>query len=244
MDAGKLLIVDESEEYRLGLARALQERYQVRCCADGLEALAVMTAFRPDVLVLDLLLPGLDGLTLLQQLPAAGLHPMVVAITQLYNPYILQALTRLDVTYLIRKPCNLPAAVARILDFGRICAAPEPGDLVGTMLLELSIPPKRDGYRYLREAIPLMAGNPMQSVTKELYPTVGRLCRADKTNVERSIRSAIHTAWQHRDEGIWRIYFAPDATGTIPRPTNATFLTRLAEVLLARQPRLRTPQII
>ena len=75
MDARKLLIADGNEEFRRALAAELQGAYHVRCCDDGKEALSLLRSFAPDVLVLDLMLPGLDGISLLQSAAASGLVP-------------------------------------------------------------------------------------------------------------------------------------------------------------------------
>lgn len=236
METRKLLIADETEEFRAALEEALQGVYYVRTCRDGKEALSLLRSYKPDILVLDLMLPELDGISLLQSAIQAGLCPVVLATSLFINDYVLEATSRLGVGYLIRKPCDIRATAARICDLTqRLQRSPAvrqaPSSHVSNLLLSLGIPPKRDGYRYLREAIPMMAQNPTQSITKELYPAVGKLCHSDGNNVERSIRSAVGAAWERRDNRIWQLYFPPDASGQIPRPTNATFISRLADSL-------------
>ena len=88
---------------------------------------------------------------------------------------------------------------------------------------------REQGYTYLREAILERIRDPNQSVTKELYPTVAALCCATAIQVERSIRSAVAAAWTRRDEQIWRLYFQPEPDGILMRPTNAAFISRLAD---------------
>lgn len=241
METGKLLIADETEEFPAALAQALQGNFRVRICTDGKEALELLRSYGPDVLVLDLMLPGLDGISLLQNAVASGFCPMVLATSKFINDYVLESVSRLGVAYVVRKPCDIRAIAARVTDLSQKLhpasfRAAQPQTNISNTLLALSIPPKRKGYQYLREAIPLMAANPMQSVTKELYPAVAKLCHCDSSNVERSIRTAICSAWTHRDDRIWRLYFPPDASGTIPRPTNATFISRLADILQFEQP--------
>lgn len=109
MDAMKLLIADGNEEFRRALAAELQGAYHVRCCGDGKEALSLLRSFVPDVLVLDLMLPELDGISLLQSAASAGLCPMVLVTSRFYNDYILGALGELSVGYMMRKPCDIPA---------------------------------------------------------------------------------------------------------------------------------------
>ena len=241
METRKLLIADETEEFRSALAQALQGTFRVRTCTDGKEALELLRSFGPDVLVLDLMLPGLDGISLLQSAVASGFCPIVLATSRFINDYVLESVSRLGIGYVVRKPCDIRATAARIADLCQNSPPapyqqPESHGSLSNTLLALGIPPKRNGYRHLREAVPLMAANPMQSVTKELYPAVAKLCHCDSSSVERSIRTAISSAWEHRDDRVWRLYFPPDASGSIPRPTNATFISRLADILQPEQP--------
>ncbi|MBD9116326.1 MAG: response regulator [Clostridiales bacterium] len=236
MDAMKLLIADGNEEFRRALAAELQGAYHVRCCGDGKEALSLLRSFVPDVLVLDLMLPELDGISLLQSAAGAGLCPMVLVTSRFYNDYILGALGELSVGYMMRKPCDIPATAARVGDLSRhirapLVTPPDPQTQVTNLLLSLSIPSKLRGYAYLREAIPRMMKDPDQPITKVLYPAVGAVFGCKGTHVERSIRSAIDTAWKQRDDRVWQRYFRPGSDGVIPRPSNAAFISRLADAL-------------
>lgn len=240
MDAMKLLIADGNEEFRRALAAELQGAYHVRCCGDGKEALSLLRSFVPDVLVLDLMLPELDGISLLQSAASAGLCPMVLVTSRFYNDYILGALGELSVGYMMRKPCDIPATAARIGDLSRHIRAPrvtppDPQTQVTNLLLSLNIPSKLRGYAYLREAIPRMMKDPDQPITKVLYPAVGAVFGCKGTHVERSIRSAIDTAWKQRDDRVWQRYFRVGSDGVIPRPSNAAFISRLADALRLNQ---------
>jgi two-component system response regulator (stage 0 sporulation protein A) len=232
---GKLLIADCSEDYRTALAAALSSQYHVLTCRTGTEALAILYQERPDIVVLDLMLPELDGLTLLERACQDGLHPMVLAVTPLLSPYVFSCAQRLGIEYLVRKPCDIDAIVSRIKDLSQPLTDPishvDPIHYISEVLLSLHFSTKHNGFSYLREAILLMAKDPAQSVTKVLYPAIAHTFSCQKENVERSIRTAIETAWLHRDDGIWRQYFPPGANGEIPRPTNADFVARLAEYI-------------
>lgn len=232
MDAPNLLLADSNEEFRQALTAALGEHYQVRSCADGKEALSLLRQFRPEVLVLDLMLPELDGISLLQTASREGLRPKVLATTALVSPYVLEAVDHLGIGYLIRKPCDAQATAQRVGDLNRSFHSPapvsDPHAVISEALLSLGITPKHRGYHYLREGIVLMAQDPSQSVTKVLYPQVGEKCDADPRHVERSIRSALSAAWEHRDEALWQAYFPVHQDRC---PTNAVFLSRLAELL-------------
>ena len=230
----KMLIADSSEEFASALADMVRGAYILRRSRDGLETLEALHVFRPDILVLDLMLPGLDGISVLRQAAAAGLQPMVLATSRYVSDYVVDAAGQLGVGYLMVKPCDVRATVARLGDLSQrlrqpLFTQPDPRTAVSNLLLTLGVPTKLRGYAYLREGILERIRDPAQSVTKELYPAVAALCCATPIQVERSIRSAIAAAWSRRDEQVWRLYFQPDPDGTIPRPTNAAFLSRLAD---------------
>ena len=240
MDALKLLIADANEEFAQALAERLQGAYYVRRCQDGKQALALLRSFAPDVLVLDLMLPELDGISLLQAAAGEGLCLMVLAGSRFFNDYVHEAMEALNVGYLMRKPCDIGATVDRIADLSRhlrppILTQPDPRTHVTNLLLSLGVATKLRGYSYLREAILLMAKKPDQSITKELYPAIAALCGCQRANVERSIRSAIENAWLRRDDQLWQLYFRPGPDGVIPRPSNAAFISRLADALKLNQ---------
>lgn len=229
----KLLIADANEEFRMALAEQLRGAYVVRVCADGKQALQMLRSMKPDVLVIDLMLPELDGISLLQRAVQEGLRPMVLATTRFANDYVVNAAVRLGVGYVMVKPCDVRATVARIRDLTQPQenAAPsetDPETQVTNMLLSLNIPTKRRGFACLREAVLEAMRDPAQLVTKELYPKVARLCDGNTKQVERCIRSAIIAAWEQRDEETWRLYFQPGKDGHLARPTNAEMISCLA----------------
>lgn len=231
----KLLIADCNEEYRTALAAVLSSQYHVLCCRSGTEALALLQQERPDIFVLDLMLPELDGLTLLERISANGIFPMVLAATPIFSDYVFSCAQRLGIEYLVRKPCSIEAIASRIRDLSRRLKAPEPkrdpATHVTNLLLSLDISTKHNGFAYLREAILLMAKDSSQSVTKVLYPEVARICGCNKDNVERSIRTALDKAWERKTGEEWLKYF-PNAQ---QRPSNAVFISRLTEALLLEE---------
>ena len=231
----KLLIADCSEDYRIALAAALQDQYQVLHCRTGTEARDLLYKEHPDIFVLDLMLPELDGLTLLERIYADGIRPVVLPVTSLLTPYVSGCTQRMNIEYIIRKPCEIDAVAARIKDLSLRLKAPQPKrdpvTFVSEILLCLGFSTKHNGYNYLREAILLMAKDPSQSVTKVLYPAVGHVCGCQKENVERSIRTALGYAWGRGDRVLWNRLF-PDSD---QRPSNAVFISRIAEALLLEE---------
>lgn len=231
----KLLIADCNEDYRQALAAALQSSHHVLCCRTGTEAWDLLHKECPDIFILDLMLPELDGLTLLERSCADGLHPMVLAVTPLLSDYVYACTQRLGIEYIVRKPCDIQAIVSRIGDLSQrlqtIKPKPDPVNYVTELLRSLGFSTKHNGYAYLREAILLMSKDTSQSVTKILYPEIAHTFGCHKDNVERSIRTAMDYAWSKGDRTLWLRYF-PDA---LQRPSNAVFISRMTEALLLEE---------
>ena len=236
MQKRKLLIAEGSEE----MVRALSDLFRGKCqlwvCNEGNRARQLISQIRPDVLVLDLMLPGYDGLSLLQWLREQDQRPRVLATTRFWNDYVVEQAQSLGVCYLMRKPCSVSALASRVSDLlsreGPEETAPRETEVgIRQLLNALGFSGKLRGCTYLRYAVPLYARDPLQSVTKVLYPRVAKHCGCAPSHVERSIRSAIDAAWKHRDENIWKLYFPTDETGTVIRPTNGTLIARLAQQL-------------
>lgn len=235
MDMPKLLIADFSDEYRQILFDQLSQNYIIKTCRDGMQALELLRTFSPDLMVLDLMLPELDGISLLQRARNEGIHPTVLAFCAYPGDYIIHAMHRLGVAYYMTKPCSLDAVADRLADLA--CQLqPMPTfqenmhSAVSNLLLSLNFPARLDGFLFLQAGIPLYMKNPGQAMTKELYVTVGAMFNKDRQQVERSIRSAIDKAWQHRDDRVWQQYFrTPD--GSVPRPSNSEFISRISNAL-------------
>lgn len=234
MKSHTVLIADSSDDFCKELHNILRWNCSVYTCTRGRRALHLIHELHPDVLVLDMMLPELDGISLLKVLSVSDCRPAVLATTNLISNYIISAAEAMKVDYLICKPCDIHATAARIQEQLSRIEAPsqDPQELhcrISELLLLLGISIKLHGFRYLKEAIYQMTLDPDQSITKELYPTVARICGCAASHVERSIRGAIEDAWKHRNEKVWLLYFQPDGQGRNMRPTNAVFISRLAD---------------
>ena len=182
------------------------------------------------------MLPGLDGISLLHTAASEEICPIVLATCRFLTEYMAESADLLGISYVMIKPCDIPSTANRIQDLSQRIHTPPPSvadtrTLVTNLLRSLGVPTKLHGYTYLREGILLMVKDPHQTITKELYPSVGTLCQCSADQVERSIRTAIKKAWLNREDSVWQAYFPPGPDGSIHKPTNADFLSRLADSL-------------
>lgn len=236
MDTRKLLIADPTAEVGGVLADLLGGTYTLRVCRNGIEARKLLDSFQPDVMVMDLALPGLDGVSLLKAAALKTPRPSILVTTLFLSPYIENAVRQIGADYLMMKPYDIHAMVERIHDLlecspEEVFSPPSAGVTVANMLLALNVSTKSRAFQCLEMAIELYGEDPCQSVTKVLYPAVAKCCGGSSASVERAIRGAIHAAWERRDDAVWRVYFHPGRDGEVPRPTNTVFISQLAEHL-------------
>lgn len=229
----KLLIADSSNIATNSISQLLATHYDLCVCHDGNIALQVLAEFQPDILIINLMLPHLDGLGVLQQ---TSFKPRIImAMTTYVSSYMEHLLIELGVDYIMIAPSSYSLR-ARLEDLVRkqvIVSDPQDFQSLTTAYLHaMNFPTHLDGYRHLCVAIPKFAENSTQLITKELYPAVAELCNSkDGRAVEHAIRTAIQIAWSHRNDNIWSKYFPPGSDGAISCPTNKEFICRMAEYL-------------
>ena len=240
-----IMIADSSEEFCMGLSTALQrnELFTLAGVAtDGEQAMELLEERRPEILVLDLMLPKRDGLSLLKSMAAWDRRPAVVATSGFMTDYVASAAAGAGVAYLILKPCDMEALVDRLEELrGDVVRPPairrsSPQSieaLVTGIIHEIGVPAHIKGYQYLREAI-IIAVNDMDvinAITKVLYPQVAKTFQTTPSRVERAIRHAIEVAWDRGDLDTLQRFFGYTVSNTKGKPTNSEFIALIADKL-------------
>jgi len=227
----KLLIADSSEPFTDALSEIFRNEFDLKICQDGETALELLVEFQPDVLILNLMLPFKDGLTVLQE--SAHKPKVILAITPYVNAYIEQVATGLEVQYIMIMP-TVNSLRIRLMDMIATTITSKEGP-VGQAVVHLHILnflTHLDGYHQLCVGIPIFAKNPNLRLSKELYPMIAdHFGLLDARTVEHSIRKAIEAAWNRKNIRVWAKYFPPTEDGSILCPTNKEFISRLAEML-------------
>ena len=219
----KLLIAENSEAFRYALEKTFENEFEIRTCQDGEAVLELLSTYRPDAMILNLMLPVKDGLTVLQE--SAFLPSAILGVTHFVNDYIVQRAMELGGGFMLITPC-LSAVRARLTDLLEQDCPSKKEDTAADLLHRLNFPTHLDGYQQLCAGIPLFAADPAQRLTKELYPAIAACCgNKDYRVVEHSIRSVIKIAWKNRDPAVWEQYFP----GMEECPSNKVFIARLAE---------------
>lgn len=230
----KILIAETSMEFSEQLCDILEGSCRLSVCYSGLAVKTLLEDFCPDVLVMDLALPGIDGISLLKRICTMPQRPRILLTTCFMSPYVEMTIAGLGVDMVVLKPCKADILAERIEDMlleeePQWIMRLQPRTTVASMLMELNIPSKRRGFTYLEKSIRQYLKQPGQALTKNIYPNVAQAHFTQPEAVERAIRQVVHESWAKRNDKVWRAYFSPGREGIIPRPTNAEFISRLAE---------------
>ena len=230
---------------------------------NGEDAYQMIMDKKPDIVLLDVIMPKLDGITVLEKVRAANIGkdmPAVIMVTAAGNETVASAAFRNGASYYILKPFDREV----LLDKIRLVAQErlrmkmpsvvreKPADTymnkgdyirrnleddVTQLLHEIGIPAHIKGYQYLREAIMITVRDMdvINAVTKILYPEVAKRYATTPSRVERAIRHAIEVAWDRGDLETLQKYFGYTVSNTKGKPTNSEFIAMIADRLTLEQ---------
>ncbi len=250
MDIRKtVLLVDANEEFR-GMLRDLIDQTEefavVGSVGDGLEALQMIEQHRPAVVLMDVVLPGLDGFGVMKQMKHEACDSKVIVLSAFCNDRVVSEAVDLGACFFLTKPCEENALLDRMR---AVCGQPskdaehpaELKNLVTSIIHEIGVPAHIKGYQYLREAIMIAVEDMdvINAVTKVLYPEVAKRFGTTPSRVERAIRHAIEVAWDRGDLETLQKFFGYTVSNAKGKPTNSEFIAMIADrlVLERRSPR-------
>ena len=238
------MVADASEEFRRIFAAALAEEIDLELVGetgDGEEVLRLVREKAPDVLVMDLVLTGMDGLEVLQALSEAEARPRVLVLSSFARGNMAELAAQVGAEYYMMKPCRIPALLERVRQMAG--PAQDGGDedereqslesTVTSIIHEIGVPAHIKGYQYLREAIMIAVKDMdvINAVTKILYPEVAKRFGTTASRVERAIRHAIEVAWDRGDLETLQKYFGYTVSNAKGKPTNSEFIAMIADRL-------------
>ncbi|MCB2294452.1 sporulation transcription factor Spo0A [Clostridium algoriphilum] len=225
---------------------------------NGVEALRLIEEKKPDLVVLDIIMPILDGLGVLEKLNKMDLDPMprIIILSAVGQERITQRAISLGADYYVIKPFDMEVFIKRIRQTlnNTICGADvkktladventeiiinknQPLDMIEQItkiIHEIGIPANIKGYMYLREAINMVVNNTslLSSVTKELYPSLGKEFNTTASRVERAMRHAIEVAWTRGEVETINKIFGYTIRNEKGKPTNSEFIAMVADKL-------------
>ena len=253
----KILIADNYPEESKQLKVELQKQYDVIAVEeDGEKALHAIMNLKPDIVIIDLMLPRIDGLGVIEkcrEVMNPDQVPAFIALTMMENQDLMEYIRYLKVDYCMMKPFQAKILAQRITQMVRIrsvntkiqeeCAAIHREELpsicnsndirrqISLLVRNLGIPAHIKGCRYIKIGI-LMAmedANNVNYITKYLYPEIAKKCNTTIGSVERAIRHAIDIVWIRGNKKLLGEIFGTFVIEEQERPTNSEFLAAVAD---------------
>jgi two-component system, response regulator, stage 0 sporulation protein A len=256
-----VLIADDNKEFCNILNDYLLNQRDILVTGiakDGVEALKLIQERKPDLVVLDIIMPHLDGLGVLERLNTMAIDPMprIIVLSAVGQDKITQRAITLGADYYVVKPFDMDVFTKRIRQmFNNTISGDEtkktislmdttemklnkkePIDLeaeITNIIHEIGVPAHIKGYMYLREAITMVVNDMelLSAVTKELYPSIAKKFNTTASRVERAIRHAIEVAWGRGQVETINKLFGYTIHNDKGKPTNSEFIAMVADKL-------------
>jgi len=259
----KVLIADDNREFTKMLDEFISGQNDMEVVGvahNGKEVLDLVATTNPDVLVLDIIMPVMDGIGVLEHLQDSKsnfVSPKIIMLTAFGQESITRRAAALGVSYFILKPFDLAVLSERIRQVAgstAVAATAVPGMLsfsgsdtvsstepskhdidaaITRIIHEIGVPAHIKGYHYLREAIGIVYSDVeiLGSITKVLYPRIAERYKTTPSRVERAIRHSIEVAWGRGNMDAIRSVFGYTVSASKTKPTNSEFIAMIADKL-------------
>ncbi len=257
----RVLIADDNMEFATTLKNYFEQKDNmevVDIAKNGNEAFDKIIAYNPDVVLLDVIMPHLDGIGVLEKLNKAHLEkfPFCVMISAVGQDKVTRQAIDLGAQYYVVKPFDIEVLIKRIEEFQNyqqperlnnfavreaksnyIEVTDDKEDnleaLVTNIIHEIGVPAHIKGYQYLREAIMMVVEDidMINQITKQLYPEIAHRYKTTSSRVERAIRHAIEVAWGRGKPEVMERIFGYTVNANKGKPTNSEFIAMIADKL-------------
>lgn len=250
----KILIADDNREFVKLLKDFMSEQPEIEVIGtahNGNEALEILKVNEPDVILLDIIMPHLDGLGVLEKLKEINYskEAKIIMLTAFGHENVTQRAFDLGATFYILKPFKMELLLTRIKQvmedvelepnlskIRKSLLATNPDNIeynITEIIHEIGIPAHIKGYKYLRDAI-IMVYNDNEilgAITKILYPSIAEKYLTTPSSVERAIRHAINVAWKRGNIEVIKSTFGYKINTIKDKPSNSEFIAMIADKL-------------
>ncbi|WP_088043585.1 sporulation transcription factor Spo0A [Bacillus sp. EAC] len=255
MEKIKVVLVDDNKELVIMLENFINAQADMEVVGvafNGQDCLPLVKDKKPDVLVLDIIMPHLDGLAVLDRLRGGLVEkiPNVIMLTAFGQEDVTKKAVDLGASYFILKPFDMEHLISNIRQVvgkGSSITKRNSPSLVSnyenkprnldasitSIIHEIGVPAHIKGYMYLREAISMVYNDIelLGSITKVLYPDIAKKFNTTASRVERAIRHAIEVAWSRGNIDSISTLFGYTISMSKAKPTNSEFIAMVADKL-------------
>ncbi len=259
----KILIADDNLDFVSTLITYFSTQDDVEIVAtakDGQEAYNKIITENPDVALLDVIMPHLDGLGVLEKLVTSNVNlPICIMLSAVGQDNVTSQAINLGARYYILKPFKMDVLMKRIRELvnkplqkqqikvmNTKDVKPNYVDItdetnkeeileikVTNIIHEIGVPAHIKGYQYLRDGIMMVVNNieVINQITKQLYPDLAKKYKTTPSRVERAIRHAIEVAWNRGQIETVESIFGYTVNSNKGKPTNSEFIAMIADKL-------------
>ena len=244
-----IVVLQSSDGEALSCAENLANNFEVvGYTTDSEVALNLVAKEKPDFLITELVLRKSDGLWVIKKVKEISPSTKCVVVTVIAQGDLMQNAIDYGVAYYMVKPVNYLALNETLKDIAERASLSTKAVIKGEkdfgektidekisrIFIGIGIPPHIKGYVYLREGVKLAVLSPdiINSITKKLYPTIGKKFNTSASKVERAIRHAIEVAWNRGRIESFNALFGVRVYGENEKPTNSEFIALIADRLL------------
>ena len=199
-----------------------------------------------DVILMDLILPGKDGLQILEELEEMKIKKHFIILSSYRKEYTIRMTSRFNVDYFMLKPIHLSSLENRIKEVmeenkTKLYVEKQVNSKIQLQVTELlhnlGVPSQIKGYQYLREGILMLYESTglIGGITKEVYPEIALRYNTTPSRVERAIRHAIEVSWNRADYDMMNKIFGHSIDYHRAKPTNSEFMVTLSDALRLNQ---------
>lgn len=249
----KVLIADDNLRSAGLLEEAIKKDKEIEVIGkaeDGMNALEQIRTKEPDVVLLDLIMPKLDGLGVMEHVKkdvTLKKVPSFIVITGIGQEVVTESAFEMGASYYMLKPFDYQLVISRIKQLRGVSSyrrLENGGAAKGNAFLErnlesdvtnviheIGVPAHIKGYHYLRDAIIMSVNDTemLNSITKQLYPTIAKRHKTTPSRVERAIRHAIEVAWSRGKMDTIDELFGYTVHNGKGKPTNSEFVALIAD---------------
>lgn len=258
----KIMVVDDNREFVKLLTMYINSQSDMEVISssyDGQDVIERLKELKPDILLLDIIMPEKDGLAVLEDMikdSELSVKPTTIVMSAIGQEKITQKAIALGATYYVVKPFDMATLVERLRDlidnqtgysvpnasayYSNTSINSSNSNMsapievrVTNIIHDVGVPAHIKGYQYIREAIMLAIENEdiINAITKTLYPSLAKKFCTTPSRVERAIRHAIEVAWNRGQIEMHDKIFGYTVNSNKGKPTNSEFIAMIADKL-------------